>query len=312
MQGSVGDHIGDWFSEGWRLFAEQWQGWVLNALIFFGILWVPLAPLIVVTYLAFFGILIAGQGSDAAAMGGVAFIAAMVFILVAALVVATSFFSAGLHSSALKQLRGERVQVSDLFSGGRYLGRFIGFSILISLLTFVGFLMCIIPSLIVSGLFIFTGFIIVDKDCGVIEAMRASYDRCKHAVLWYTLLGIILALISRAGAYVLYVGILVTFPLAFTIRAVAYRDSFDIPGMRVLRNDKRAYPPPYDSAPPSFRDSSRAGDDAPWVPQGRPLGSPPGPDGETIPCPSCGRQIPKIARFCSECGSPVTDRPWTR
>ncbi|HEY6332250.1 MAG TPA: zinc-ribbon domain-containing protein, partial [Blastocatellia bacterium] len=288
------------------------------ALINLAFLAIPGAVLAVVSWFAIFGVLLASsQNPDTALIGGLSFIVVAAILAFLALVTGMAFFSAGLHRAALKQLRGERVQVSDLFSGGRYILRFLGSNILIAALALIGFLMCIIPGLLVTGVFIFTPFIIVDRDCGVIEAMRTSYERCKDGVLWYTLLGLVLGIMNQIGSYVLYVGMLVTFPLMFTITAVAYRDTFDLPGMRPLRPENRnqagykypGYPSPgYGNTPPSFMPP--AGPLGPTAQSGTPTSPQAGPTrSQAVPCPSCGTPLPNTAKFCGNCGNP-THTPW--
>ena len=310
MQGSVGNHIGDWIGEGWRMFAEQWQTWVVNALVYFGLLTVPMIPIGIFIWLVLVGSLAATQGSPDAAFGAIGLIVIVELGAVLVLWLVVAFFSAGMHRAALKQLRGEKVQVSDLFSGGHYFLRVAGASFLIGVLTLVGFLMCFIPALLVGGVFFFTVFIIVDRDCGVIEAMRASYDRCRESVWWFTLFALILMLINQAVSSVCSLGLVVTYPLILTIGAVAYRDCFEIQGMRGFQPKNQGNAAAYNAVPPSFMPPP------PPPPPGTPppgWGGPspysPGPEPQGALCPSCAKPIATGARFCPSCGSPISNPP---
>jgi uncharacterized membrane protein len=263
MDESVVVRFGDWIGEGWRMFVEQWQAWVLNALIYFGILAVPIVPLVIAVFvisgvasaftqssMTYSTTTVTASNPD---MSSAIFLGLFLFEAVVAvvLVVIGAYFTAGLYRTALKQLRGQKVQVSDLFSGGRFFFRLVGANILIGILTIIGFMLCIIPAFIVAGLFYFTGFLIVDQDLGVIDAMRKSYELCKNNFLWFTLFAFVVGLINQAGSSVCYVGLLATLPLSFAIGAVAYRDCFNIPGMKSFRADV-GQAAPYGAPTPSF------------------------------------------------------------
>lgn len=297
MQESVSAKLGDWIGEGWRMFVAQWQAWVVNSLVVFVVASLPAFPIVVACWIVFVGaaVISAGQAPNPAGItAGIiaALVGVVIFVFLLALA-AGSFFSAGLHRAALKQLRGEKVVVADVFSGGRYFLRVAGATLILAALSFIGLLMCILPAFLVSGLFYFTVFLIVDKDLGVIDAMRTSYDTCKKNVLWFALFGLILSVIAQAGYYALYVGLLVSYPLLFTIGGIAYRDVFDVPGMRRF-DPAPAAPPASYQYPPTF-----------ISPQPGPQ-QPPGFEANLGFCASCKSPLTRGARFCSICGNPLS------
>src|SRR5690348_5961736 len=55
--------FGDWISEGWKMFTEQWKGWVTIALGFFVVVIVPIGAFVVGWYGLFITTLIAQQPS---------------------------------------------------------------------------------------------------------------------------------------------------------------------------------------------------------------------------------------------------------
>jgi uncharacterized membrane protein len=245
--------FGEWISEGWKMFTEQWKAWVVNTLVFVLICGTPM----IIVVGGFYGYLImqisestarrSSQppiGPEALVTFYLIFFAVMFFTLFIA-----AYFTGGMHKSALKQLRGGKVELRDLFSGGNtYLPILIA-SILTSILTMFGIVLCVIPAFIVAGALFFTVPLIVERRLGAIEAMKASYELTKNNLLMFTLFSFVVQLIAQAGSYACYVGLLATIPLLFTITAVAYRDTFGLEGARY-------FAPPAPPAPGGYAQPS--------------------------------------------------------
>ena len=245
--------LGDWISEGWRMFTEQWKVWVVNALIFFGISVIPVLALFVGFYLFLFSVMSAAPSSGPAQIPGEVMAGFFVFfpLLFLFLMVAQSFLLGGMHLSAMKQLRGGTIEVRDLFSGSSYFLPILGATLLIALFAMIGYLLCVLPAFVVIAATFFTVPLIIDRRLGVVEAMKTSYELTKKNIWMFTLFAFVLYFLSSAGSYACYIGILVTYPLLFTVTAVAYRDLFGLEGARYFRPPAPGYPPPYrDEYPP--------------------------------------------------------------
>jgi hypothetical protein len=227
--------FGEWISEGWKMFTEQWKGWVLNTFIFYLVAFLPFTIAYLFFYLSFFLSLQASARSSRRTPVAPEF--PIVFLVIFPVIglftlLASSFFLAGMHRSALKQLRGGTIVVRDLFSGGKDFLPVLGALFLGGILTSIGMLLCIIPGFIVAGAIFFTIPLILDRNLGVIQAMQTSYELVKKNLLMFTLFVFVVQLIAQAGAYACGIGILATIPLLFTITAVAYRDCFGMEGAR--------------------------------------------------------------------------------
>lgn len=87
----------------------------------------------------------------------------------------------------------------------------------------VGFVLLIVPGVVVALTFMFTTFIVIDRALGPIEAMKES-RRITHGHKW-TLLGfsLMLVLINLLGILALVVGLLVTIPVSSLALVYAYR-----------------------------------------------------------------------------------------
>ena len=83
--------------------------------------------------------------------------------------------------------------------------------------------MLIVPGIIFTLMFLFTTFIVVDRELGPIEAMKDSH-RITRGHKW-PLLGflVLLMLINLAGLMALVVGLLVTIPVTSLAFTHAYR-----------------------------------------------------------------------------------------
>ena len=149
--------FGDWIAEGWRMFVEQWKGWVLNILVVLLAILAPTIPFLVI----FFG-LIAATGNSASGEMPLLFWP-LTFIYALVVSVVAMVLAGGLYSSALNQLRGGQVSPRDLLSAWDTFPQLLLAAILISILASIGTMLCIIPGLLVQGLFFFTIPLIIDR-----------------------------------------------------------------------------------------------------------------------------------------------------
>jgi hypothetical protein len=90
----------------------------------------------------------------------------------------TFLLQAGLIRAALAVTRGETPEPSMLFSTER-LGPYAIASIVVALLTFVGFFFCCVGALVVMFFTIFYGFFVLDKDVEPIDSIQKSFNLVK-------------------------------------------------------------------------------------------------------------------------------------
>jgi uncharacterized membrane protein len=86
-----------------------------------------------------------------------------------------------------------------------------------------GFLLLIIPGIILSLLFSFVAFIVIDKELSPIDALKESVRITKGNLLKLLLLSLLILLINILGLLVLVVGLLVTTPISILAMVHAYR-----------------------------------------------------------------------------------------
>jgi uncharacterized membrane protein len=255
--------FGEWISEGWKMFTEQWKAWVINTLIY-GL--ICATPMVIVVG-GFYAYLITQMSkhspySNQPPISGEEILSfyAVLFVAMIYLMLTGAFFTGGMHRSALKQLRGGKVEIRDLFSGGSSYFSILLYSILGAILTMIGMMLCIVPGFLVGGALFFSAPLIVERRLGPVEAMKTSYELTKKNIWMFTLFAFVVSLIAQAGSYACYVGLLATIPLMFTISAVSYRDLFGVEGAQSF---KPAAPPSQgdygQSFPASYNQPPNAG-----------------------------------------------------
>src|SRR5262245_10810383 len=289
----------EWISEAWNLFTKQWSVWVMMLVV------MCLVP--VVAYLPAIGLGMLAALSDQDGGGIIIPTLSVLYMLffVAIMLCGMPLMTGGLYNAAFKQVRGEQITVSDLFSGRPYFLRILGASLLIGIAAFIGSIL-IVGGLIVAGLTFLTIPMIVEGGRGAIDAIKERIEIPKHDWIMFTLFAIALSSISGAGAIACGIGLLATMPLAFLGHALAYRDCVGMPG---ARRQEQFMPPP----PPDYRSYSPAPQAEP-APQAQPWSAPtyvtpspqpPQPESSTSTCPHCGSTLARTMNFCNQCGRPL-------
>lgn len=263
--------FGDWIGGGWKLFTLDMKTWVLASIFHLVLTMIPVVFFMIGIYVP----LIFRSEPNFLVM--IPLLVIMPFIMVTSI-----FLSGGMHRMAQKQLRGEKIAVKDIFSCKDRIGQLIGATLLMAIATFFGFFLLIIGVYVVAALVFFTIPIIVNEDIGVIEAMTKSYDMVKRDLLMFTLFVFVVMMLAQIGANFCLVGLLFTYPLLFTITAVAYRDCFESGDGRVNILAETQAGTPYIYTQPSA-----------------PVDT---PNPFISSCPNCSAYMPISATFCPKCG----------
>lgn len=101
--------------------------------------------------------------------------------------------------------------------------KYLGASILLSLAIGIGFVLLIVPGIIFGLMFMFTPFVVIERELGPIEAMNES-NRLTRGHKWQLLgLMLLLLLINIVGVLALVVGLLVSIPVSSLAFVHAYR-----------------------------------------------------------------------------------------
>jgi hypothetical protein len=156
------------------------------------------------------------------------------------------FLGAGFLRMAINHLKTGNVDFGQMLSvGDVFLNVFLA-SILVGLATVLGFCACIVPGLLLSGLFMFVNPLIVDQRMGAIDAMGTSFNTLKPQMAM--LFVIVVGLVVFVGICACGVGLLATIPLGVLSVAITYNNFFGAGRSPIMGNNGPIAP----IADPSF------------------------------------------------------------
>ena|SRR3989338_406176 len=133
------------------------------------------------------------------------------------------FGSVGMVSLALSAHDSiENAKLADLWRP-KFVLNYLVMSVLFFIAAAIGFILLVIPGIIVVLTLYFACYLIVDRSLGPIEAMKESARITKGHRLDLLVLLVLTLLINILGIIALLVGILVTIPMTFLAIAHSYR-----------------------------------------------------------------------------------------
>jgi hypothetical protein len=133
----------------------------------------------------------------------------------------------GLFAFNLKLIRGQRADFSDAFAGfGKSFGALTATYIVMTLLVYLGLVLCLIPGIYLAIAWVFALPLVIDKNMRFWEAMELS--RKVVTKNWWMVFALVLlaGLVGAAGIVACCIGILFTVPLTYAILMYAYEDIF--------------------------------------------------------------------------------------
>ncbi len=185
-----------------------WNTMKTNFWFFFGIL----VAMIAAIYIPYVLAIVADSLSS-----GLAFLFYVVSYVIAMIV------NIGLIRIVLKLVDGEKPDFADLFRFQGFFWRYLGGSLLMALIVSVGVMLFVIPGIIWAIVFQFYGWLIIDKNLGIMDALSHSLKITK-TVRWKLLgFGVLLGLINYLGILVFLVGLFATIPTTMLAYAHVYR-----------------------------------------------------------------------------------------
>jgi uncharacterized membrane protein len=126
----------------------------------------------------------------------------------------------GIYIMALMSIRGEDVEIGDLFKGFDHFIKSWAIFIIGAILVFVGFIFLIIPGLLLWMLFQYAIPIALIEDKGAIESLQRSFEIGKENLQFTVILWIVLAVINIIG-YSISLGWLITEPFSIICICIA-------------------------------------------------------------------------------------------
>jgi uncharacterized membrane protein len=147
----------------------------------------------------------------------------MLYILLNVLAfIVNAIIGIGLIKISLEFIDNRKPKFSDLFYT-QPLVNFILAGLIRGVITFIGFILFIIPGIIFSIRLQYVTYLIVDKNLHPVEAIKKSWKMTKGNTWNLFFFGILLFLVNVLGAILLLVGLFVTVPLTMLATTFVYR-----------------------------------------------------------------------------------------
>jgi uncharacterized membrane protein len=223
--GSGGYSVGNAFTYGWNKFTQNLGQILVAVLVLVGVL-------VVVQLVGFFiGRAVACDpsfnlttGETETCNGGLFTaqnIVSWAFSLISWII--SMIIGAGIVRAALDITAGRQLEPSTMLRPHK-LGDVVIASLLIGILTFVGFILCVIPGILVAFFTSYTLYFLMDREeLGAIDAIKASFDFTKNnaanVILWF-LLSVVAWFV---GALLCGIGLVVAVPVVLIGTAYTYK-----------------------------------------------------------------------------------------
>lgn len=136
--------------------------------------------------------------------------------------VVTTFFTGGMIKVWCAAARGQTPQFGDMFTGGSRFLPLLGALFLTLLAVGFGYVLLIVPGIILGLGLAFAQFYVVDQNMGPIDALKASWEATKGHKGHLFLFGLVAVLIGLAGYAACCIGIFAAIPLIMVAWATIY------------------------------------------------------------------------------------------
>lgn len=118
--------------------------------------------------------------------------------------------------------RGERANYMEVFAQWRLVLKYLAAQIVVGLITLVGFILLIIPGVIFATRLQFVVYALVDKNMGVLEAVRYSWKITSGQVWRLMVFGFAVTLVILLGLLALGIGVVVAVGVTTVASAHVY------------------------------------------------------------------------------------------
>jgi hypothetical protein len=219
--------------EAWRLYKRHWGVWSIAML------------LVMIVYGAVAGLLfsVLDVGHARGPGGFRPFVpsgqGAIHFILSTTV---SLFFAGGMIRMASNQVRGRAPRVEDLFSITDVWFDLLLVSLLYAVGSFIGSVLCVIPGLIVAGVWMLAVPLVVEGKLPATGAVIQSWHALKSQWLNATVFNLLLIILSFSGAILCGIGLLFTGPLYSLSIALVYRSFFPVPPSTAKKTQVDPFP----------------------------------------------------------------------
>ncbi len=141
--------------------------------------------------------------TDSSAFGNV-----LAFIIALVALVVILVFAPAIVQTQIASVKGQKVEFSEAFNKAKpFVLRFVGLGLLATLIVGIGLILFIVPGLLAFFFLSYAAYVLVDKNTGIVDALKASYELAKE--YWKVTLGLFIvnAAVTAVGYFPLIGGI---------------------------------------------------------------------------------------------------------
>lgn len=215
--------VGEAFGYGWKKFTEN-LGPILIAMLVFMLIGAVLYGIQFVVQMATTPetTVISGENGFVVKQSGGALSVLLSFVFSIVGLIWGYLVQAAYARGGLALTEGRPLILGELISFNK-LGRVILAGILLSILTFVGLLLCILPGLVVAFFGSFFVYFILDQDAGAWDSIMKSFAFVKDNIGNLLLLLILSFIAMFVGALLCGLGLFVAIPVTVIAQAYTYK-----------------------------------------------------------------------------------------
>jgi len=132
----------------------------------------------------------------------------------------------GAYNLVLKIVDGHKATIQDLYTYPNItmkILRNIAAGIIVGVIVLGGLILFVIPGIYLGIRLMFFTYYIVDKDAGVMDSIKMSWELTRNGVINLFFLSILFLVINFIGALFFGIGLAITIPLTFLATALLYR-----------------------------------------------------------------------------------------
>jgi uncharacterized membrane protein len=131
--------------------------------------------------------------------------------------------SMGIIANTLEICDGRPVDFFHFISKGRLILNYFFASVIYGLIVFLGFLLLIIPGMILAVRLQFFTYLIVDRQLGPVQALKQSAEITKSCTFSLFLFGVLIVIINFIGMIIFGIGLFASVPTTLIAIAYVYR-----------------------------------------------------------------------------------------
>jgi uncharacterized membrane protein len=115
----------------------------------------------------------------------------------------------GVYYAFLKAVRGEKVEIKDIFVGFQNYANVILAYLLMNFIIGIGIALLIIPGIVFACKLAFVPYLVTDKKMSAMDALKTSWSMTEGYAMNIFLIGLLAIFISIGGMIVFFVGIII-------------------------------------------------------------------------------------------------------